>query len=67
MVDTLNCALIGANGVPKGQGIGYYQYAFDITSMDLQEGDSLHISVRHDMKREILPGISNVGVSLTKQ
>lgn len=66
-VDTLNCALIGANGVPKGQGIGYYQYAFDITSMDLHEGDSLHISVRHDMKREILPGISNVGVSLTKR
>ncbi|MFQ9996553.1 MAG: gliding motility lipoprotein GldH, partial [Hoylesella buccalis] len=43
------------------------QYAFDITSMDLHEGDSLHISVRHDMKREILPGISNVGVSLTKR
>lgn len=66
-VDTLNCALIGANGIPKGQGIGYYQYAFGVTSMNLQKGDSLHISVRHNMKREILPGISNVGVSLTKQ
>lgn len=66
-VDTLNCALIGTNGIPKGQGIGYYQYAFGVTSMNLQKGDSLHISVRHNMKREILPGISNVGVSLTKQ
>jgi len=25
------------------------------------------VSVRHDMKREILPGIADVGVKLSKQ
>lgn len=65
--DTLNCSLINSdNGRPLGQGISYYQYNFKIRDIDLQQGDSLHISVRHDMKREILPGISDVGVEIKR-
>ena len=63
--DTLNCNLIDKNGIPLGKGINYYQYIFKITDMRLEKDDSLHICVRHDMKREILPGISDVGISLT--
>lgn len=34
--------------------------------MTLVPGDSLQISVRHDMKREILPGVSDVGIKIEK-
>lgn len=63
--DTLNCSLFDRKGTVKGQGITYYQYHFRISEMDLHQGDSLRISVRHNMKREIMPGIADVGINLT--
>lgn len=64
--DTLDCSLIDDEGNAKGPGIGHYQYEFPLTSLELQEGDSLHISIHHDMKREILPGIADIGITLKK-
>lgn len=64
--DTLDCSLIDDEGNAKGPGIGHYQYNFPLTSLELQKGDSLHISIRHDMKREILPGIADIGITLKK-
>ena len=58
--------MIDKNGVSKGQGISYYQYNFPINVYRLNLGDSIHITVRHDMKREILPGVSDIGVKITK-
>lgn len=65
--DTLNCHLIDKNGNTNGQGISYYQYDFPVGYLQLQKGDSLHVTVRHDMKREILPGISDIGLQLSKK
>ena len=65
-IDTLRCNLIGKSGNFNGQGVSYYQYTFPVTTMPLVPGDSLQISVRHDMKREILPGISDVGIMIEK-
>ena len=62
--DTLNCTLIDPDGTVMGQGISHYQYNFHLTDQQLQAGDSLHISIRHNMKREILPGIADIGVML---
>ncbi len=64
--DTLNCELIDRRGNSKGRGLSYYQYHFKVTEMYLHAGDSLSISVRHDMKREILPGISDIGIMLNR-
>ncbi len=64
--DTINCNLIDKNGRSKGLGISYYQYSFPISDLDLKEGDSVVVRIRHDMKREILPGISDIGYMLTK-
>ncbi len=60
--DTLNCRLIDADGTVRGRGVSYYQYSFHLTDMRLEQGDSLHVCVRHNMKREILPGISDIGL-----
>ena len=64
--DTIQCDLIDKNGVTRGQGISYYQYNFPVAVHSLCEKDSLHITVRHDMKREILPGISDIGLKLER-
>lgn len=63
--DTINCQLIDKNGNSKGLGISYYQYNFKINQVSLNKGDSLVVRVRHNMKREILPGISDIGYSLS--
>lgn len=65
--DTVNCELMTSRGTIKGQGLSYYQYTYHVASLKLQKGDSLHVSVRHDMKREILPGISDVGIQLSSR
>ena len=65
--DTLSCSLVDEQGNIMGPGISTYQYEFPLTTLALNEGDRLQIVVHHDMKREILPGISNVGISLTQE
>ena len=65
--DTLNCKLIDEDGNNKGPGLSYYQYNFHVNTLHLQEGDSLHITVKHNMKREIMPGISDIGIRLDRQ
>jgi len=63
--DTLSFDLVGEDGNAKGQGVNHYQYTLPLTMLTLNEGDSLCVRIRHDMKREILPGITDIGVSLT--
>lgn len=63
--DTLNCSLFDKRGTVKGHGISYYQYHFRVSERQLKESDSLHITVRHDMRREVMPGIADVGISLS--
>lgn len=64
--DTIQCDLIDRNGVTKGQGISYYQYTFPVNIYHLNANDSVHVAIRHDMKREILPGISDIGFKIRK-
>ena len=65
--DTVNCKLTDRHGNASGTGVNFHQYRFPVTELQLQDGDSIHIRVRPDMKREILPGISDVGISLRRK
>lgn len=65
--DTIQCNLLDQNGATRGQGISYYQYNFPINIYLMNEKDSIHVTIRHDMKREILPGISDIGFKMVKQ
>ena len=65
--DTLNCNLVDKDGNHKGTGISFYQYNVHVNTLRLQEGDSLHITVRHNMKREIMPGVADIGIRLDRQ
>ena len=63
---TLSCQLIDDEGNAKGRGVSHYQYMFHLTTLQLNRGDRLRVAIRHGMKREILPGISDIGIRLQK-
>ena len=67
MTDTLDCSLIDEQGVFLGYGTSQYQYLFPLKTIELHRGDSLHVAIRHDMKREILPGVTSVGIKIEKK
>lgn len=64
---TKTCPLIDGKGNMKGAGVSFFQYTFPIDNIHLNCDDSIHISLIHNMKREIMPGVSDVGITLTKQ
>jgi len=64
-IDTVFYSLVSKQGIPEGDGVSLYQKTFPLRTIKLNEGDSLHISIRHNMKREILPGISDVGLKIS--
>ncbi len=65
--DTLKCQLADYRGQSLGKGINLYQYRFRIASEQFSKGDSLSIKVNHNMMREILPGISDVGLTIERE
>ena len=65
--DTVKCQITDRHANASGSAVNFHQYRFPVNSLQLQDGDSIHIRVRHDMKREILPGISDVGISLLRK
>ena len=67
MHDVLDCRLVSKEGVIEGDGISAFQYQFHVRYLNLHKGDSLHICVAHNMKREIMPGIADIGISLTRK
>ncbi len=67
VADTLKCPVTDERGNFLGDGISAFQYSFELREMALNAGDSLHVTVRHNMKREILPGVSDVGLIMERQ
>ena len=65
--DTVRCHFTDSQGRLSGPGINLHQYDFPIGTIDLRPGDSLHIKVRHTMKREIMPGVADVGIRIEQQ
>ncbi|MCI6160871.1 MAG: gliding motility lipoprotein GldH [Prevotella sp.] len=67
MTDTIRCELTNQKGYIKGNGVNFYQYKFPLKDIRLNRGDSLQVSIRHAMRRETLPGISDVGFKIKKK
>lgn len=67
LTDTVHCQLTDAQGESTGNGVNLFQYTFHVKELRLNEGDSIVINVRHDMKREILPGISDIGIEVVNK
>lgn len=66
--DTISCEVINDKGMLTGQdGISNTEIRQPVTSFRLNRNDSLHITIRHIMSREAIPGISDIGIRLTKK
>lgn len=66
ITDTVTCNVVDRRGTMLGHGVSLYQYDLPIRKRTYHDGDSLHIKVRHNMKREILPGIADVGITIKR-
>lgn len=66
ITDTISCNVVDKQGSMRGNGITLYQYDMPLRKLTYQRGDSLHFTIRHNMKREVLPGIADVGILLKK-
>lgn len=62
--DTLTCWVSDKRGTMLGHGVSFYQYDLPVRRLSYNKGDSISIRVRHNMKREILPGITDIGITL---
>ena len=64
--DTVSAMLIDERGITLGDGAIHYQYTFPLRQLTLTAGQSIAIAIRHDMMREVLPGITDVGIRLER-
>ncbi len=65
--DTVTVVLTDGEGNRLGEGITLYQNTYTLPDVQLSEQDSLRIVVQHYMKRESLPGISDVGITIKRK
>lgn len=65
-VDSLLLDITDTEGHVLGNGISFYQYNQQLTTVSMQKKDSLFISVSHAMSRMLLPGIVDVGITISK-
>lgn len=65
--DTIECRIYDDDGKMLGNGISSHQYLFNVANRQYHKGDSIHIAIRHNMKREILAGINSIGIELNKR
>ncbi len=64
---TLDYALYDEKGKAKGNGISLFQQSLLIDSQHLYAGDEISIAVNHNMRRETLPGVIDVGISIKRR
>lgn len=64
--DTALCSLTDKDGDVNGQGVSLYQYAFPVSELHLEKGQTGTITVQHLMRRNLLPGVANVGIRLDR-
>lgn len=64
LTDTIRCPITDIRGNFLGDGISSFQYMFPLREVTLNKKDSIHVSIRHNMKREILPGVSDIGLKM---
>ncbi|RRD79782.1 hypothetical protein EII14_05310 [Alloprevotella sp. OH1205_COT-284] len=62
--DTLTLRLMTSSGHPTTEGLALRQYTHPLPSLRLPRGARGKIDVRHIMRKEVVPGIANIGYSL---
>ena len=64
--DTVKCQLMDPVTHRMGKGIYMYQYDVPVPPMALRRGQTGQVRIIHLMQREVLPGIHDVGVLISR-
>lgn len=64
--DTLFLDITDEEGNQEGAGISLFSYDATLTPPTLESNDTLTLSLRHIMTCDVLPGIADIGITLTK-
>lgn len=52
------------NGANTGEGMIYFTHEQPFAQLALKRGDSLRMVVRHNMRRQVMPGVVSVGLKV---
>ena len=61
----LTIDITDAEGNRLGEGLSIRQHDISLSSADLKKNDTLVVTVAHNMHRNPLPGVSDVGITVT--
>lgn len=64
--DTVVCPLATTAGDLSGKGIAFFQYEFPAGTFRLSGPAAGRLSVSHIMRREVLPGITDIGLRIDR-
>lgn len=64
ITDKVSLPIYDEEGKPIGTGVNLRQYQIPLKTVKLQAGDSLQVSIRHNMRDSIISGIADVGIKL---
>lgn len=64
---TKNCVLYDETGMERGSGISRFQTVVYLTDVKLNAGESIRICITHNMRREMMTGVSDIGIILTRK
>ena len=62
MVDTIVCEITDTKGNFQGNGLSIYGKVFPVSNINMLKGQYGEIKIRHIMRRDPLPGLSDIGV-----
>ena len=62
-----NCSLYDESGKERGNGISRFQNAIYLSDIQLDKGDSLRVCITHNMRQEMMQGLSDIGFILTRK
>lgn len=65
--DTIECRLTDTKGDVLGDGVSLYTITCPVRQLQLHQGTSADISIHHIMRREMLTGVSDVGIRLDRE
>lgn len=63
--DTISCHIMDQDGHLLGKrSLNFSEIRTYLREINLQKGDSIHIAVIHNMRRESIPGVADVGMEM---
>ena len=64
--DTLGLEIYDDSGKPLGDGVSIKQHVMPFRNIQLETGDSIFVSIHHNMRRASLEGVAGIGLKVTE-